>query len=356
VSFGLALLQDRPMTGLVALWQACDKAGLSLIGIPDTPAVARELYVSAAVCAAQTADSQIMPTVTNPVTRDPSVTAAALLTLEDLAPGRISLGIGTGDSALWGVGLKPATVSDLREYVIAVKKLLRGEEANFHGRSFRIMWNGSLPRTPIPVIIACSGPRVLQMAAQAADGLILAMGYGDENLNYIRGLITESCAAIGRNPAELTLWWHSTLDFAPTIEAAMEKSLGVNPRWITLGGTQAKQVPEEYRAPLRQLNADIKDLAAVYRTARRGAILVERAKRLGVYDWLLSRASGLWGTPADIVNRLTELQLKGVDNWLLYFEAGSTDVDRREFIERLSEEIMPHLPRRPATPGSLRLN
>ena len=134
----LNVLQQGSVSEGPEWWRLLDDAGVHVIGLPDSPALVRELYVVSAMCAASTSQATIMTCVTNPLSRDPAVTASALLTLEELAPGRISMGIGTGDSAMWGVGVRPARVARLREYILAVKALVRGEAATYGGRTFRM--------------------------------------------------------------------------------------------------------------------------------------------------------------------------------------------------------------------------
>ena len=129
------------------------------VGIADSPMLVNDTIVAAALGAAGTSRIGLITAVTNPVSRDPSVMAGALSTLAAAAPGRIACGIGTGDSALWTVGLKPARVARLVDYVSALKAILRGEEARFEGRAFgRRGRNRPFP-IAVPIYVACAGPR-----------------------------------------------------------------------------------------------------------------------------------------------------------------------------------------------------
>ena len=337
--FGFDIVPDRPLSEVREWWRACDAGGMDVIGVPDSPVVARELYVTATHCLAVTERARMMIAVSNPVSRDVSVTGAALTTLDELAPGRVAFGIGSGDSALWGVGLAPGRVDDLRQYIVALKALLAGEEATIGDRTFRSTWSTE-PRD-VPVYVACSGTRVLRMASQVADGLVLAMGFGADNLAYVRATIADACAEVGRDPAELDLWGHCSLVFAPTVEEGMAKNLGVNPGWMTMGTLEGKQIPEEFREPLLQLTSDFRNLSTEYATKDRGAALVDRAKDLGIYEWLVSRAPALWGPPDNIVTRLRELDGMGIGSWLFY--GGGADFDRSAWIETFTGEVLPRI-------------
>ena len=337
LKYSVVLLPDPPSPGRDALWRACDDAGI-VIGLADSPAVAREVFVSSADALRLTRRTTVMTAVTNPMSRDISVMGSSLATLHEIAPGRVACGIGTGDSALWGVGLRSAKVETMRAYITALKRFMAGERVSFKGREFVPAWP-RLDRGDVPILVACSGTRVLRMAAQVADGMILAMGFGPHNLEYVHENIAEACAEVGRDPAELELWGHGALTFGDTVEAAMEENLGVNPGWLTLGTLKGKQIPEEHRGALVELTKSFRDLSAEYGTESRGAFLVRRAKELGIYDWLTARAPRLWGPPEAIADRLIELAELGVPNWSFYLPG--TDVDRQAWVDRFAGGVLP---------------
>ena len=333
--------QDGPIEKTVELWKACDDGGVHLFGIPDSAVRSPELYSLVTLCALRTSRMRIMPCVTNPITRHPSVTACAMATLSAIAPGRIALGIATGDSSIWGVGLKPAGVERLRHYILAVKGLLAGEEVSWDGKSFRQQWDAWAPKDHVPVYVACSGPKVLKMAAQTADGVILTMGFSDEDVRYVRGIIAEGCAEVGRDPSEVDIWWNGYIVFGESVEEAMSRSLGWPMGWLTMTTMEGKGIPEEYRSALAELNSDKHSIAAVYKTPDRHKVLAERAKKLGIYDWIVSRSPKLFGTPDDIVARLQELAAGGMNHWMFYI-TGAAEY-RTDLVRRLTTEVIPKI-------------
>jgi len=319
-------------------WKTCEDAGINMYGISDSPVQRPDLYVASTMCALNTSKMRIISCVTNPVSRHPSVTASCLRALDELAPGRVGMGIATGDSALWGVGLKPATVAGLREYILAVKGLLRGEEVSYKGANFKSNFPDNYGPSDVPVYVACSGPKVLKMAAQVADGLIVTMGFSQEDVQYVRGIIDEACAEVGRNPDELDIWWNAYVVFAPSVEEAMEMSLGWSMSWISMTTLNGKGIPEEYKEPLQRMTYDSHDLTAAYGTANRHATIVARAKEVGLYDWLISRSPRLFGTPDDINVRLEELAKQGMNNWMFYITPN--DPKKYELVETLSKGVI----------------
>ena len=343
MQIALNVLQQGPMSDGPPWWRLLDDSGVDVIGLPDSPALVRELYVVAALCAAQTSRARILTSVTNPVSRDPSVTAASMLSLEEVAPGRVALGIGTGDSALWGVGLKPAKVAQLRDYIVAVKALMGGDEATYQGRRFRMQWSDQPVGARIPVIVPVSGPKVLRMACEVSDGMLLSMGFGTHNVEYVLDLVEQGCAAAGRSPDELELWWNSEIVFGDSVDDALNRGMGVGTEWLTMGSLQGKQIPDDLKAALVKFNADTHNLSNDYQDESRQQSHIARAKELGLYDWLVARAPGLWGTPADVAARLRELEATGMDRWMFY--VGRSESDRMNQLELICNEVVPLLGR-----------
>jgi 5,10-methylenetetrahydromethanopterin reductase len=326
-----------PLKNVTDVAMACERVGLHAIGIVDSPLVAPELYLSCSASLFATSRLNVFTAVTNPVTRHPSVAASAALSLSELAPQRVAIGLATGDSALWGVGLRPAKVAFLREYIVALKALMCGEEATWQGHTFRMHWDNIDPNKAPPVYVACSGPRVLKMAAQVADGVIVSMGYSPEDIAYVRSVISEGCAEVGRETKELEVWWFSEFTFGPDPESAMEFALASETHWLIMGGTEGKRIPEEYKPLLRELHTDTFDLDTYLKDPDRGRVLAKRAKKLGISDWLVSRSARLWGTPNDIGNRFQELRAQGLENlWLAHL---NWDLEQLKAVEMLGTAI-----------------
>lgn len=334
-------LQDRPLRELSEWWRSCESMGIDFVGIDDFPSVARDPYASSALCLQHTSSLGVMIAVTNPRTRDLSVAASGAATLHELGGARFRFAIGSGGGALWSVGLKTARVETLREYLVGLRELLAGRDATYRGRRFRLEWEPPVGRAHIPILVACAGPRVLEMASAVADGLIISMGYGEENLEYIHEIVDRSCASVRRDPSELEIWWNSSVHFAESVEKAMETSIGQTANWLTAGSLQGKQIPPSLIDNLVEFTHDRTNLDAVYRTQDRGRHLVQRAKQLGVYDWLIARAPGFFGPPHVIADRLKYFCSRGMTNWIFY--VGERADDRAEVAKQLGTQVLPAL-------------
>jgi 5,10-methylenetetrahydromethanopterin reductase len=156
VRFGITFLPGPP-SQFVEWCRAVDAAGFDTLGIADSQSLYREVYVSTTLCAVNTQRVRFGPRVINPLTRHPAVAASAAATLEELAPGRTLLGIGTGFSATYNVGLRAATLAQLEAYVRAVRGLLTDGSAEWEGKALRQIWGqcGCRSTSPRPARRRC---------------------------------------------------------------------------------------------------------------------------------------------------------------------------------------------------------
>jgi 5,10-methylenetetrahydromethanopterin reductase len=133
--------------------------------------------------------------VTNPLTRHPTVTAAAFATLAELSGGRASLGISVGDSALKSMNLETAQMSVLAETVALCRNLMAGETVSFgEGKTARLHHLGP----SVPIYVAATGPKMLGLAGRIADGVILMNGIAPELIGEAVRIVREGERAAGR--------------------------------------------------------------------------------------------------------------------------------------------------------------
>src|SRR5215470_4937247 len=103
--------------------RTAEACGFELLGVSDSQSICRDVYMTLALCAVNTERIRFGPRVITPVTRHPAVAASAAATLEELAPARTLVAIGSGDSAAFNIGLRPATLAELREYTETIRSL-----------------------------------------------------------------------------------------------------------------------------------------------------------------------------------------------------------------------------------------
>jgi 5,10-methylenetetrahydromethanopterin reductase len=304
---GLNLGAYAPLADVMAVWEEADASGVSWVGVSDTPLLAREAHVAAAALLSRPGRARVSPMVSNPLTRHPSVTAAALATLDELAPGRIALALGSGDSAIYRLGLTPSSVDHLRRYVVAVQQLLRGEEAEWLGARFRLLWDLGVAHD-VKVFVSCHGPKTLRMAAEVADGIIVGFGVHAAAVDFVRQQIAEAAHGAGRDPDEIEVWWHVVAPRADTEEEALSYYVS-SAHLIARSGAAGGTIPEELHPALEELARDQRlEMHGVPRPWR-----VELAKSTGVDQFLIERGGALFGPPSQVQAALRALEARGVD-------------------------------------------
>jgi probable F420-dependent oxidoreductase len=176
MQFGFTLKPDHSLERTVDLTRRAEAAGFEYGWVFDSHVLWREPYVLLTLMAQATERMRLGTCVTNPATREPSVTASSLAVLDELSGGRMDLGIGRGDSARRVLGKPPTTMATLEEAIVAIKGLVEGRAVEYEGAELHMPWTGSWT---LPVWVAGYGPMALAMTGRVADGVILQLADPD---------------------------------------------------------------------------------------------------------------------------------------------------------------------------------
>jgi probable F420-dependent oxidoreductase len=176
MQFGFTLKPDHSLERTIDLTRRAEAAGFEYGWLFDSHVLWREPYVLLTLMAQATERMRLGTCVTNPATREPSVTASALAVLDELSGGRMDLGIGRGDSARRVLGKPPTTMVTLEEAIVAIKGLVEGRPVTYEGAELRLPWTG---KWTLPVWVAGYGPMALAMTGRIADGVILQLADPD---------------------------------------------------------------------------------------------------------------------------------------------------------------------------------
>jgi 5,10-methylenetetrahydromethanopterin reductase len=176
--------------------------GFDIAWIPDSQFLWRDVWATLALSAGQTSSIRLGTCVTNFETRHASVTAAACGTLDELASGRIILGVGTGDSSIKTLGLRPTRLDRMREEIELTRALLRGERVEFEGRSMEIE---AAPAGRVPIYMAANAPKALALAGELCDGVICLAGMRPELVRGALDHVASGAARAGRTLEDLDI-------------------------------------------------------------------------------------------------------------------------------------------------------
>src|SRR5579875_1139432 len=201
MDFGVVLQNDPPAARVVELARQAELLGFTHVWTFDSHLLWEEPYVVYSQILAHTRRVTVGPMVTNPATRDWTVTASLFATLNDMFGNRTICGIGRGDSAVRVINGKPVTLATLRESIGVIRGLANGESVTYKGNELRFPWSSG---SRLPVWMAAYGPKALALAGEVADGFILQLAdptIAEWSINAVR----KAAADAGRNPDDLAI-------------------------------------------------------------------------------------------------------------------------------------------------------
>lgn len=302
MSMGVGLFPTESPLRLRELAHLAERLGYEDVWFGDSQNIWREAYTTMGAAAVGTSRIGFGTGVTNGVTRHPSVLASTWATLHELTNGRVRLGIGTGDSSLRTMGLKPMKLAELEEHVATLRALFRGEDADESdsGTPFRL--NFLDEPIDVPIYIAASAPKILGLTGRIADGCILLVGTDPNFVQAGLERIAAGAQEAGRSLEDLriVLWTPTAIDAED--------------------GTRARDLVRAHvsRVVIRPLPAEIPDddMAAVEKIRDTYDYYhhmdTEATHADLVPDSLVDRFA-LAGTPDECRDRIAALQGLGVD-------------------------------------------
>jgi 5,10-methylenetetrahydromethanopterin reductase len=307
--------------------QRSEELGYAGLWVADSHSVMRDCYAILAVLATQTRSLQLATGVTHTVTRHPAVLANSWATLQELSGGRAICGIGVGESAVHNLGLKPERLAVFEEKVRVMRGLLRGETVEYDGKEI------SMPCStePVPLVMASSGPRSLQMAGRIADGVLFQVGSEPRLVQYALDNIARGAEESGRSLSDLKLYMRVATAVSDDKEQARQEIKGYA---SVAAGTVFATLPREYLAD--DLYEDLARMKAAYDYAEHGSNASSHSDLLTdrIYD-----AIAIACTPSEAVERFQAIADMGIDG----FVSPAGMAEPWPYLETLAERVMPHV-------------
>jgi|SRR5262245_35920590 len=326
--FGIVFLPES-LGGFGDLCREAETEGFDWLGVADSQSVFRELYVALTLAALHTQRMRIGPLVTNPLTRHLVVTASAIASVDEVSGGRATLGLGSGDSAIYTIGAPPATLAGLEDSIVTLGRLTRGESIEREGRTWRV--HRSTRR--VPIYLAAEGPRTLELAGRLADGVIVGLGLTPEVIRLSLAAIERGARAAGRTLDDVDVWWFAKTSLADRRDEAIEPikmalAASANHAFrFTLEGKGAPvDLHERIRALQREYNAHHHEIP--------GAGNASLPDRWGLTEFLVDRFA-IAGTPADCVAQIGRAMDAGARQFMI---TGFVP-DPRAFMRRWARDV-----------------
>ena len=201
MEFGVVLQTNPPASKTVELARLAELEGFEYVWTFDSHILWEEPFVIYSMILANTRKIMVGPMVTNPATRDWTVTASLFATLNEMFGNRTICGIGRGDSAVRVANGKPTTLATLRDSIEVIRGLANGREVDYKGNRLRFPWGA---KSAVDVYVAAYGPKALALAGEVGDGFILQLADPDITAWSIKA-VKQAADTAGRNPDDVKI-------------------------------------------------------------------------------------------------------------------------------------------------------
>lgn len=337
MDFAVGLGRNERIDEIADHARVAEESGFTYATFVDIPFLNRDVYVMMTIAALNTHRIRIGHGVTDPVTRHPSVTANLTATISELSGGRAFVGIGTGGP--WGKVMKPAPLHQLRQAVEFIKKFTAGEEAEFQGAKMQSEWS----RRPVPVYIACGGPRSCQLAGEIADGAIFTSNADPTVIKWRLEQVEKGARKVGRDPTKIDVWARGMIYVAGSKEEASRQVAGyaVNGAYL-LYQLMLQEGPEIADLRLRLEREEpglIDECKRVYEAFDPMWVEHPDAPAAKLVTQRIIDSQHLVGRPEEVCEKLHKLQEVGVK---AFGTVTYTIVDKKGMMREIGNRIMPH--------------
>ena len=330
MDIGVVLQNDPPARKVVELAQKAEAAGFSHVWTFDSHVLWQEPFVVYSKILDATERVIVGPMVTNPGTRDWTVTASLFATLNEMYGNRTICGIGRGDSALRVLGLQPQTLGQLRESVQVIKGLGNGEKVTVRGQQLQFAW---APESRLEVWVAAYGPKALALTGEVGDGYILQLADPDIAAWMITA-VRRAAENAGRDPMAIKFCVAAPAYVGDDLEHQRDQT-----RWFGgMVGNHVADIVARYGA-----DGAVPPALTDYIKARQGYDYAEHGRAGNTHttfvpDEVVDRFCIL-GPVENHLKRLEELRALGVDQFAVYLQHDA----KEETLQAYGESIIPAL-------------
>lgn len=235
--------------------------GYDYFWVTDSSLHARYCYSLLALAAANSTRMALGTNCTHPHTRHPAVNANAMATINEISGGRGILGLGAGDSPVEELGAPIGKLREVRAMIEVSRRLYSGERFDYQGPHF-VLNNGAIQYglegvVPPKIYLTCSGPKMLAIGGEIADGLIIHCGAFREGLEFALSCVKEGADRAGRQMEDIDIAWQLFGVLDEDIDRARDATRPLaawfpmrSPRYCALAGVP-DELSEEIRAVYR---------------------------------------------------------------------------------------------------------
>jgi probable F420-dependent oxidoreductase len=331
---GVVLQTNPPAARVVELARQAELLGFSHVWTFDSHLLWEEPFVVYSRILAETRKVKVGPMVTNPSTRDWTVTASLFATLNEMYGNRTICGIGRGDSAVRVTNGAPATLATLRESIHVIRELANGREVEYKGSTLCFPWGRG---SELDVWVAAYGPKALALTGEVGDGFILQLADPDITAWTIKA-VREAAAGAGRDPDSIRICVAAPAYVSDDVDHARDQC-----RWF--GGMVGNHVAD---LVARYGSGDaVPSALTSYIEGRQGYDYNEHGRPGNTHadfvpDDVVDRFCIL-GPVERHVARLRELQALGVDQFAVYLQHDAKEHTLTAYGEHVVPAVAEHV-------------
>ena len=336
MDFGVVLQTNPPAARVVQLSQLAEAHGFSHVWTFDSHLLWEEPYVVHSAILAATRRITVGPFVTNPATRDWTVTASTFATLNEMYGNRTICGIGRGDSAVRVTNGRPTTLKALRESVHVIRELGNSRAVEYNGATLQFPWSRG---SKLDVWVAAYGPLALKLTGEVADGFILQLADLDI-AEWMIATVRRAAEEAGRNPDDIAFCVAAPMyigDDTPEARAHMIEQC----RWFGgMVGNHVADIVSKYGG-----DSDVPAALTDYVAGRTGYDYNSHGKSHNdhvdfVPDEIVERFCVL-GTAEEHIAKLEKLRALGVTQFAGYLQHDNKEETMRVYGETVIPALTP---------------
>lgn len=330
MDFGAVLQTNPPAARTVALAKLAEQHGFSHVWTFDSHLLWQEPYVIYSQILAETKRVMVGPMVTNPATRDWTVTASTYATLNEMYGNRTICGIGRGDSAVRVTNGAPTTLATLRESIHVIRELANSRSVEYNGAQLQFPWSRG---SQLDIWVAAYGPLALKLTGEVGDGFILQLADLDI-AKWMIQTVRDAADNAGRDPMSIKFCVAAPMYIGNDLEHMRDQC-----RWFGgMVGNHVADIVEKYGA-----DSDIPSELTAYIAGRKAYDYNEHGRAGNshtefVPDEIVDRFCVL-GTAEEHIEKLHALKALGVDQFAGYLQHDN----KEETLRVYGETVIPAL-------------
>lgn len=334
MEFGAVLQTNPPASRTIQLAKLAEVHGFTHVWTFDSHILWQEPYVIYSQILAQTQRIKVGPFVTNPATRDWTVTASVFATLNEMFGNRTVCGIGRGDSAVRVTNGKPTTMTELRESIHVIRELANSRPVEYHGSTIQFPWSRG---SELEVWVAAYGPMALRVAGEVGDGFILQLADLDIAAWMIK-TVRDAAEKAGRDPMSVKFCVAAPMYIGDDWEHMRDQC-----RWFGgMVGNHVADIVAKYG-----MHGTVPDALTDYIKGREGYDYNEHGRAGNVHtsfvpDEIVDRFCVL-GTAEQHIEKLKALAELGVDQFAGYLQHDNKEETLRVYGETVIPALSEHI-------------